>query len=158
MPDATSTDDALITTFGRLVEAHSNLGRQLGRSLEVEVGIPHGWFEVLLRVSRSDGGQISMSALAQQIALTGGGVTKLIDRMIAAGLVRRVPCPTDRRVAFAALTAQGRTTLKKATVVHARDLRQAFASIDDADLRTLDRLLDRLRVARIDAEGTPCAG
>jgi MarR family 2-MHQ and catechol resistance regulon transcriptional repressor len=150
MPPATAADDALITTFGRLVEAHSQLGRQLGRSLEQRAGIAHTWFEVLLRISRADGGQVSMSALAQQVALTGGGVTRLIDRMISAGLVQRVPCPTDRRVWFAALTAEGRTTLRRAAAVHAADLRQVFEGFDEQDLRTLDALLDRLRRASID--------
>jgi len=49
-----------------------------------------------------------MSALADQTALTGGGVTRLNDRMITAGLVQRDPCPTDRRISYAALTPAGR--------------------------------------------------
>jgi MarR family transcriptional regulator, 2-MHQ and catechol-resistance regulon repressor len=149
MPPVTAADDALITTFGRLVEAHSQLGKQLGRSLTQQVGISHATFEVLLRISRADGGQVSMSSLAQQVALTGGGVTKLIDRMITAGLVERVPCPTDRRVSFAALTPEGRDTLRRATVVHAADLRRVFDGFNEQELRMLDGLLDRLRQACI---------
>lgn len=138
-------DDALITTYGRLVEAHSHLGRQLGRSLEQQAGVPQTWFEVLLRISRADGSQVSMGSLAQQVALTSGGITRLLDRMIDAGLVERVACPTDRRVAFAALTAQGAELLERASSVHAGDLRQVFSAFSDADLQTLDDLLDRLR-------------
>ena len=149
MTQVTDADQALITTFGRLVEAYSGLGQQLGRSLEQQSGIPHTWFEVLLRISRADRGQISMGALAQQVALTTGGITRLLDRMIAAGLVERVPCPTDRRVYFAALTDQGRAKLEEAATVHAANLRQAFAGFTADDLRTFDDLLDRLRTARI---------
>lgn len=145
-----AVEDRLITTFGRLVEVHSGLGQQLGRSLEQECGIPHAWFEVLLRVSRAEDGQISMGALAQQVALTTGGVTRLLDRMIAADLVARVPCPTDRRVQFAALTEQGRAKLDQAVAVHAANLRQAFAGFSAQDLRTFDELLDRLRDVRLD--------
>ena len=146
-------DDALITTFGRLIEAHSHLGKQLGRSLEQRAGIPHAWFEVLLRISRSERGQISMGALAQQIALTSGGITKLVDRMVEAGLVQRVPCPSDRRVSFAALTPRGQDVLDEASVVHTQDLRQVFSGFSSADLRTLDALLDRLRTATSEARG-----
>jgi len=149
MAKVTDADEALITTFGRLVEAYSALGQQLGRSLEEHAAIPHTWFEVLLRISRADGGQVSMGALAQQVALTSGGITRLLDRMIAAGLVQRVPCPTDRRVYFAALSSQGRATLDEAAKVHAANLRQAFAGFTADDLRTFDDLLDRLRAARI---------
>ena len=34
MPKVTAADEALITTFGRLVEAYSTLDQQLGRSLD----------------------------------------------------------------------------------------------------------------------------
>ncbi len=150
MQQVTATDDALITTFGRLVEVHSTLGQQLGRALEQQCGIAHSWFEVLLRISRAEGGRISMGALAQQVALTSGGVTRLLDRMIAAGLVQRVPCPTDRRISFAALTHAGQSTLEKAARVHAANLQRAFDGFTARDLRTLDELLDRLRAARIE--------
>ena len=149
MTGTTTADDELITTFGRLVEAHSALGRQLGRALEQECGLPHSWFEVLLRVGRAEGGQISMSALAQQVALTSGGVTRLLDRMIAAGVVRRVPCPTDRRVQFAALTEAGESKLTEAAALHAQNLRVVFREFTSDELGTLDALLDRLREARV---------
>jgi MarR family 2-MHQ and catechol resistance regulon transcriptional repressor len=67
--------------------------------------------------------------------------------MIAASLVQRVPCPTDRRVLFAALTPQGRELLAQALVVHTADLREAFAGFGRRDLDALDGLLDRLRDA-----------
>jgi MarR family transcriptional regulator, 2-MHQ and catechol-resistance regulon repressor len=149
MGQLTPADEALITTFGRLVEAQSSLGRQLGRSLEQQAGIPHTWFEVLLRIGRSDGGRISMGALAQQVALTSGGITRLVDRMTDAGLVRRVPCPDDRRVSFAALTEHGEQALGRAAALHAQDLRRVFDGFTEQDLRHLDALLDRLRDARL---------
>jgi MarR family 2-MHQ and catechol resistance regulon transcriptional repressor len=143
----TEADDRLVTTFGRLVEAHAAVARRTGRSLETSCGIPQAWFEVLLRISRADGGQVSMGSLAQQVALTSGGITRLLDRMIDAGLVERVPCPTDRRVLFAALTLDGQAKLDEALVVHAADLREAFAGFARRDLDVLDGLLDRLRDA-----------
>lgn len=142
-----TVDDRLITTFGRLVEVHSALGQRLGRALEQQCGIPHAWFEVLLRISRSEGRRLSMGMLAQQVALTTGGITKLLDRMVGEGLVQRVPCPTDRRVQFAALTAQGEAKLAHAARLHAANLRQAFVAFTASDLATLDELLDRLRDA-----------
>lgn len=150
MKTRTTSDEALITTFGRLIEASSGLTQQLGRSLERDAGIPHTWFEVLLRISRSEGGQISMGALAQQVALTTGGITRLIDRMIAGGLVQRVPCPSDRRVFFAALTREGQAKLAAASRGHAANLRHVFAGFTAGELRTLDDLLDRLRAVSLD--------
>ena len=78
-------DDRLITTFGRLLEASSRLEQWLGAALQAEVGLPHIWFEVLIRLARSAEGHLTMSALADQIALTTSGITRLIDRIQTAG-------------------------------------------------------------------------
>jgi MarR family 2-MHQ and catechol resistance regulon transcriptional repressor len=149
MTQRATTDDRLITTFGRLVEADSSLSRQLGRQLEQHCGISHTSFEVLLRISRAEGGQVGMTSLAQQVALTSGGITRLLDRLIQVGLVQRVPCPSDRRVYYAALTAAGQSLLDEAKRLHAANLKQVFKDFTPADLRELDRLLDKLRTAEL---------
>lgn len=138
-------DDALISTFGRLLEVQGRLERRLGADLEARFGLPHAWFEVLVRLARSEGGQLTMSGLADQVALTTGGITRLVDRMAAAGLVERRPCATDRRVAYAGLTAAGRERLDEAAVAHAANLRTVFAGFSADEHATLDALLDRLR-------------
>lgn len=148
MRQVTRADEDLISAYGRLVEAHANLSRQLGRSLERQAGISQPWFEVLLRIERAAGGRIPMSTLAAQVALTTGGITRMVDRMTAAGLVRRVPSSTDRRVSFAELTTAGQDTLRTAKAVHADDLRDVFSSISANDRTTLARLLEELRTAR----------
>lgn len=149
MPPLARADDRLITTYGRLVEAESALSRELGRDLETHCGISHTTFEVLLRISRADGGQLTMSGLAQQVALTSGGITRLLDRLIQVGLVQRVPCPSDRRVYFAALTPEGASVLEEAKKVHASNLRQVFTGFTSAELGELDRLMDKLRDAEL---------
>lgn len=145
MTPLSSTDDALITTFGRLVEVQGRLERRLGGDLEARCGLPHAWFEVLVRLSRSEAGQLTMGALAEEVVLTTGGVTRLVDRMEAAGLVERRPCSTDRRVSYAAMTDAGRAKLDDAGQVHAANLRAVFDGFSGAELATLDSLLDRLR-------------
>ncbi len=57
----------------------------LNCSLEQACGISGPFFEVLLRVGRSPGGRLNMSELAEQLGLTSGGTTRLVDRMVAAG-------------------------------------------------------------------------
>jgi MarR family 2-MHQ and catechol resistance regulon transcriptional repressor len=135
----------LITTFGRLLEASAVLQRDLGRELTAACDIQHTWLEVMLRISRSPQGQIPMSTLAGQLTLTTGGVTRLLDRMISAGYVERVPCPSDRRITYAALTPAGQDKLREASVVHTRQLREVFEGFGAGELQQLDALLDRLR-------------
>lgn len=138
-------DDRLITTFGRLAEACSRLEQRLGPAMEAHTGLPHAWFEVLIRLARSAEGQLTMGALAEEIALTTGGVTRLVDRMQQAGYVERRRCPNDRRVSYAGITEDGREILDRTIPEHARNLREVFAGFSERDLATLDELLDRLR-------------
>ena len=65
------------------------------------------WFEVLLRLARTPGGRLRMSDLAAQTTLTASGLTRVVDRLEDAGLVKREACPTDRRSTYAVLTAEG---------------------------------------------------
>lgn len=142
-----SVGDPLMTTFGRLLEASGRLEQQLGREMEAESGLPLTWFEVLLRLARSPEGQLSMGCLTAQLALTSGGVTRLVDRLIAAGYVERRLCPTDRRVSYAAVTPAGHAALDRAGPAHACALNRTFSSFSTAELVMLDGLLDRLRDA-----------
>ena len=148
MASSTAVDEPLITSWGRLVEAYSFLDRRLGASLEASCGIPSmAWFEVLLRLARAEDDQLTMGALAEQVALTTGGITRLLDRRVRAGYVERRQCPTDRRIVYAALTPSGRGKAEQAAAVHARDLQEVFASFAPHERRLLDELLDRLRTA-----------
>ena len=147
MASASAVAEPLITSWGRVVEAYSFLDRRLGASLEASCGIPMTWFEVLLRLARAEDDQLTMGALAEQVALTSGGVTRLLDRMVRAGYVERRQCPTDRRIVYAALTPAGRGKVEEAAAVHARDLEEVFASFAPHERRLLDELLDRLRAA-----------
>lgn len=150
MPSPDDIDLGLIATFGRLLEAGAALHRDLGRALKRTCGIPHTWLEVMLRISRSPEGQVAMSTLAGQLTLTTGGITRLLDRIIAAGYVQRLPCPTDRRITYAALTPAGQRKLREASVVHTGHLREVFDGFSADELARLDDLLDRLRGRALD--------
>ncbi|MHB1137949.1 MAG: MarR family winged helix-turn-helix transcriptional regulator [Microthrixaceae bacterium] len=139
-------DDPRIHTFGLLLEAHARLTRALDADLQASDDISLQTFEVLLRIARSPGGRVTMSELADGVALTTGGVTRLADRLEKDGLVQRVSCPDDRRVTWLALTDRGQETLTVATQHHLDSLDRHVASrIASRDLPALHRALDTLR-------------
>jgi MarR family transcriptional regulator, 2-MHQ and catechol-resistance regulon repressor len=138
--------DPRISTFGLLHEAHRRLSRAFDRSLETHSGMSSSFFEVLLRISRSPGARLTMSELACQLGLTSGGATRLVDRVVEAGLVERNSCPSDRRVQWVVLTAAGEHKLDEALAVHLDDLqRELIDRLDPDELETLERALDKLR-------------
>jgi len=138
-------DDARITTFGRLVEAYALLSKLLDDELEGEVGLPLLWYGVLLHLGRAPGGVRPISELVESTAFTGGGVTRLVDRMERAGYVERRACPGDRRVTHVGLTGRGRDLLARATAVHVRGIQEHMLdALEPPEVAQLDALLVKL--------------
>lgn len=144
---ATVVPDEVVYEFGALLGAASVLERIAGRELERRCGIRHAVFEVLLKLSHA--GPHAMGDLAGELILTSGGMTRIVDRMEDAGLVRREPAPGDRRRQLVELTAAGRAKLDEALHVHAETLREHFAGPLTDDQRRV--LVDALRTLRATA-------
>ncbi len=115
-------DDPRLHLMGLIVRSHRLLTDRLGRELEQEVGIPLVFFDVLINVGAAPEGRLTMSRLSTDVALTTGGVTRLVDRMVDAGLVERQACPSDRRSIHVILTAQGRDVPDRAVAAHMKGI------------------------------------
>lgn len=64
-------------------------------------------YSVLRLLQRAPAGRLAPSLLAQRIVCTTGAMTKLVDRLVRTGLVRRTPDPDDRRGVLVELTPSG---------------------------------------------------
>ena len=138
-------DDPRITSYGRLFEAWVLVSRQLDEQLEREVGISLTWYGALLLLGRSEAGMRPIGELSLATAFTSGGVTRLVDRMERAGHVERLPCPTDRRVIYVALTATGKDVLARATAVHVRGIQQYLLDkLEPEEIPRLESTLAKL--------------
>ena len=127
--------DHRLSNWGVLVEGYSRVMARLQQDLQNECGLPPTWFEVLLRLARSPGGRLKMTELAVEVSFSSGGFTRLADRLEAAGYLGREPCPTDRRAAYAVITADGRSVVEHAAKVHVRGLQAyVFDHLSDAEL------------------------
>lgn len=145
-PTSTAVDDERITDFGLIVEAYARLLGAFERSFKAECDLTSPVFELLLRLARSPDQQLAMGELAEQLAITSGGVTRLIDRVIDAGYVERKPCPTDRRVHWVTLTTTGQAKTEAAVALHVNDLqRELHDRLTPADLKHLRTIMDKLR-------------
>jgi DNA-binding MarR family transcriptional regulator len=141
-------DDTHLTAWRSLLEAHAAVTDLLERELEQEQGLALSKFEVLLQLASAPGGRMRMLELAESVLLSKSGLSRLVDRMEEASLVRRERCPSDRRGAFAVLTDQGRRVLHRAAPVHLRGIQEHFAChLDSDEARVLARLLDKVSAA-----------
>src|SRR6266511_3673165 len=128
-------DAARLAAWRALMEAHAAVTDLLERELEQERGLPLSKFEVLLK-------------LAQSVLLSKSGLSRLVDRMEEAGLVRRERCPSDRRGAYAVLTDEGRALLRRAAPVHLRGIEEHFARhLADDEVQVLAEVLGKVNAA-----------
>jgi DNA-binding MarR family transcriptional regulator len=130
---------AFITAYGVAME---RIEREL-----VEAGLPPlGWYDVLLELSAASGGRLRMHELAEAVVLSRSGLSRLVDRLERASLIRREPDPADRRGSFAVLTDEGRRTLKEMWPVYARGIAEHFGRyLSDEEARVLTGALRRVR-------------
>jgi DNA-binding MarR family transcriptional regulator len=107
---------------------------------------PLPWYEVLVTVARADEQRMKMGDLAEALVITRGGLTKLVDRLVKAGLLERTFCETDRRVSYATLMPAGLELLTEMRPIVLAELETAFAanlSLDEAN--ALSATLQRVR-------------
>lgn len=138
-----AANDDRVLAFGRLQGAANRLEYILGRAIEEECGISHVMFEVLLILGRAGGAGMSMRAIAQERVLTTGGVTRLVDRMEAAGLVTRNDNPGDRRGWLVALTEHGEEIVVRAAQLHAENIQRYL--LDPLPAKHRERFANDLR-------------
>jgi DNA-binding MarR family transcriptional regulator len=119
-------DDEIITRWGLVIEGYLATQHRVMSEITDRFGLAPASFDVLLRLVRSPDHRMPMTRLAREAALTSGGFTKVADRLAAADLIRREPCPADRRVTYAALTDHGQDVAEKARRACADILREVM--------------------------------
>jgi MarR family 2-MHQ and catechol resistance regulon transcriptional repressor len=85
-----------------------------------------------------------MADVSSALGLSKSGVTRLVDRLAARGLVVRAPCPRDRRVIYAGLTEDGRAAAEVAIPARAAGLAGLLAGLSLEELERLKADLRRL--------------
>jgi DNA-binding MarR family transcriptional regulator len=130
-----------------MVRTQTRLWEQAEAQMRRDNGLTMARYDVLAHLDTA-GGRLGLTDLAASVLLSQSGLSKLLDRMQAADLVRRDPDPRDGRAAFASITPRGRSLVTKARHSHHQFVRQAFAeALDDDDLDDLARILDRIGAA-----------
>ena len=93
--------------WGALTRTHAAITERLQEALAQGDFPPLPWYEVLATVAEAPEQRMKMGDLAEALVITRGGLTKLVDRLIKAGLLERTFCETDRRVSYATLLPAG---------------------------------------------------
>ncbi len=103
-------------------------------------------YDVLFNLSRQPNRRLRIRDLNKHLLLTQPSVSRLVDRLVARGLVEKSTDPDDARGTVVALTEAGAELFRVVAVQHAASISRRVGDILDPDeLRTLTALTDKLR-------------
>lgn len=122
----------------RVASAHAE--RFVARALE-PYGVTAAQFELLQAIATIESSGGGCSELARRVAAPGPDITRMIDRLVAAGLVARLRDENDRRVVHAQLTEKARELLRDATPAVSQAESEMFGSLDIGEREALTTLL-----------------
>lgn len=109
---------------------------------------PLAWYDALWALERADNGRRRMHEMADRVVLSRSNLTRLVDRLEKAGLVRRVRSQDDGRGAYAEITAEGRKLRRRIWPVYAAAIDELFAAhLTGAQAQTMDRALRKILAA-----------
>lgn len=125
---APSPDDPRLRAWVAFLQAYAVVTRRLEAELHAERGLSLADYDALVQLAIADDRRLRMSELADRVVLSRSGVSRLVDRLAADGLVARRACPTDARGSWAELTPAGLDRLRDAAPVHLRGVDAHFLS------------------------------
>ncbi|CAI9391285.1 hypothetical protein MICABA_01724 [Microbacterium sp. T2.11-28] len=141
-----------MTAVTSIMRAHQLLLARVDETLK-PLGLSFARYELLTLLSFTREGRMPVGSAARRLQVHPTSVTSTVDRLEAAGLVRREPHPTDGRATLVALTTAGRSLAERATTALNRDV-FSRPGLGDEDLDALIGAIARLRAAA----GDPVTG
>jgi MarR family 2-MHQ and catechol resistance regulon transcriptional repressor len=89
-------------------------------------------------------GDQPIQQIGQKILLSSGSMTYVIDKLEEKRLLRRKPCPNDRRVTYATITTAGQTFMEEIFPKHREAIRSIFSALDIEEKQEMIELLKKL--------------
>lgn len=131
----------------QLLKLTRSVGNELRECLRLEFDVTLPQFDVLAALFRAEKG-LKMSALSDELMVSNGNVTGIVERLVAQGLVVRVPLADDRRAMLVRLTTRGREAFRAMAETHRAWVAQALGGLSDAEAAELGGLIGKARRGR----------
>ena len=141
----TQIGDDHLSAWRALLNTHARLTGEIEAAL-ADAGLPQlAWYDVLWALHRSPGKALRMGELADAVTISRSGLTRLVDRIEAEGLLERRQAPSDRRAVEAAITPAGSKLLRRMWPVYEKVLRASFETkLSRADAQALAKALAKI--------------
>ena len=141
---AMAIDDEALGAWRAFLTAHARVTRAISRDLAA-AGLPDlTWYDLLWALYRQPERRLRVNELAREVVLSPTAMSRFVDRVEAAGYVRREPDPADRRALQVAITDEGVALLRRMWPVYEAGIERHFAAYLGPSARRLRAVLERV--------------
>ena len=127
-----------------LLRSNTLVLRGLGKDI-LEDGLALEWFDVLINVYQHPDEEMPLARLVDNVVLSRSGLTRLLDRMVAAGLVERRIAKNDRRRFEVSLTDAGKKEFERVWPKHQQAVRErCLAHLTDDEMAVIHGALSKV--------------
>ena len=142
VPGTLRPGDRRLAPWRAMLMAHSKVWHRLDEDLRRSHDLTLPEYECLLFLVEAPGQRLRMGEIADRVLLSKSGVTRMVDRLVADGLVERTSCSTDARGAEASLTGLGLDRMRAASRTHLRGIDEYFLSaLDPEQLAVIEQAM-----------------
>lgn len=141
----TDRSTAAINAWESLFRAQVTVIRELNHEFPNDE-LSFNEYDVLFNLSRQDGRRLRIRDLNRHLLLTQPSVSRMVDRLVSKGLVRKESDPGDGRGTFVCLTDDGFSLFRRVAVAHADSItRHVGGALTQDELTQLTALTSKLR-------------
>ncbi len=109
-----------------LVETHSRAMVQIERQMDKESPLPLHWYDILFVINRTSEKRLRLGDIADLIITSRSALTRSVDKLEVAGLIKKTKCKEDGRGQYAAITNKGHRLLKEAWGTYRQSINNYF--------------------------------
>jgi len=137
-------DDDALGAWRAFLTAHAHVTRAISRDL-ADAGLPDlTWYDLLWALYRQPERRLRVNELAREVVLSPTAMSRFVDRVEAAGYVRREPDPADRRALQVAITDEGIALLRRMWPIYRAGIERHFTAFLGRSAPRVRAMLERM--------------
>jgi len=137
-------DDDALGAWRAFLTAHAHVTRAISRDL-ADAELPDlTWYDLLWALYRQPARRLRVNELAREVVLSPTAMSRFVDRVEAAGYVRREPDPADRRALQVAITDEGVALLRRMWPIYEAGIERHFIAFLGRSAPRVRGMLERM--------------
>ena len=142
--DAMTDRRLAVAAWESLFRAQHEVLREISGDF-CETDLTQAEYDVLLTVTRGESATARLRDVTANMLISQPSVSRLVDRMVARGLLAKCPDPQDGRGAILRATDEGIAAFRRVASAHGRSIADRMSVLSDAELSQLQSLATKLR-------------